>query len=63
MNPGQGLSEITCHILEGLKSVLEAFKPDVVLVYGDTTTTLATSLAAFYQRIPGWACGSGFAHG
>nr|WP_269476109.1 UDP-N-acetylglucosamine 2-epimerase (non-hydrolyzing) [Serratia liquefaciens] len=52
MKPGQGLSEITCRILEGLKSVLEEFKPDVVLVHGDTTTTLATSLAAFYQRIP-----------
>ncbi|MEB6334567.1 non-hydrolyzing UDP-N-acetylglucosamine 2-epimerase [Serratia rhizosphaerae] len=52
MQPGQGLTEITCRILEGLKGVLEAFKPDVVLVHGDTTTTLATSLAAFYQRIP-----------
>lgn len=52
MQPGQGLSEMTCRILEGLKPVLESFKPDVVLVHGDTTTTLATSLAAFYQRIP-----------
>ena len=52
MKPGQGLTEITCRILEGLKGVLEEFKPDVVLVHGDTTTTLATSLAAFYQRIP-----------
>ncbi|SQI44273.1 UDP-N-acetylglucosamine 2-epimerase [Leminorella richardii] len=52
MRPGQGLTEITCRILEGLKPVLESFKPDVVLVHGDTTTTLATSLAAFYQRIP-----------
>lgn len=52
MQPGQGLTEITCRILEGLKPVLEEFKPDVVLVHGDTTTTLATSLAAFYQRIP-----------
>ncbi len=52
MRPGQGLSEITCRILEGLKPVLEEFKPDVVLVHGDTTTTMATSLAAFYQRIP-----------
>lgn len=52
MSPGQGLSEITCRILEGLKGILEDFKPDVVLVHGDTTTTLATSLAAFYQRIP-----------
>lgn len=52
MQPGQGLTEITCRILEGLKSILAEFKPDVVLVHGDTTTTLATSLAAFYQRIP-----------
>lgn len=52
MSPGQGLTEITCRILEGLKPVLESFKPDVVLVHGDTTTTVAASLAAFYQRIP-----------
>jgi len=52
MQPGQGLTEITCLILEGLKPILAEFKPDVVLVHGDTTTTLATSLAAFYQRIP-----------
>ena len=51
MQPGQGLTEITCRILEGLKPVLESFKPDVVLVHGDTTT-MAASLAAFYQRIP-----------
>ncbi|WPM84672.1 UDP-N-acetylglucosamine 2-epimerase (non-hydrolyzing) [Apirhabdus apintestini] len=51
MSPGQGLTEITCRILEGLKPVLESFRPDVVLVHGDTTTTIATSLAAFYQRI------------
>ena len=53
MQPGQGLTEITCRILEGLKPVLESFKPDVVLVHGDTTTTMAASLAAFYQRLPG----------
>ncbi|MEH4566479.1 UDP-N-acetylglucosamine 2-epimerase (non-hydrolyzing) [Klebsiella oxytoca] len=52
MQPGQGLTEITCRILEGLKPVLASFKPDVVLVHGDTTTTMAASLAAFYQRIP-----------
>ncbi|MDU2941538.1 MAG: UDP-N-acetylglucosamine 2-epimerase (non-hydrolyzing) [Enterobacteriaceae bacterium] len=52
MSPGQGLTEITCRILQGLKPILESFKPDVVLVHGDTTTTIATSLAAFYQRIP-----------
>lgn len=52
MQPGQGLTEITCRILTGLQSILQSFRPDMVLVHGDTTTTLATSLAAFYQRIP-----------
>lgn len=52
MKPGQDLTEITCRILEGLKPVLAEFKPDVILVHGDTTTTLSTSLAAFYHRIP-----------
>lgn len=51
MKPGQGLTEITCRILEGLKPILASFKPDIVLVHGDTTTTFAASLAAFYQRI------------
>ena len=51
MKPGQGLTEITCRILEGLKPILESFKPDIVLVHGDTTTTVTASLAAFYQRI------------
>ena len=52
MQPGQGLTEITCRILEGLKPVLESCNPDGVLGHGDTTTTMAASLAAFYQRIP-----------
>lgn len=52
MSPGQGLTEITSRILEGLKAVLDDFRPDVVLVHGDTTTTFAASLAAFYHRIP-----------
>ena len=52
MRPGQGLTEITSRILEGLKTVFADFTPDVVLVHGDTTTTLAASLAAFYHRIP-----------
>ncbi|MFS1538630.1 MAG: non-hydrolyzing UDP-N-acetylglucosamine 2-epimerase [Candidatus Phlomobacter fragariae] len=51
MTPGQDLTDITCRILEGVKPVLLSFKPDVVLVHGDTATTMATSLAAFYQRI------------
>ncbi|MDR0217756.1 MAG: UDP-N-acetylglucosamine 2-epimerase (non-hydrolyzing) [Enterobacteriaceae bacterium] len=52
MRKGQDLTDITCRILEAMKPVLNEFKPDVVLVHGDTTTTMATSLAAFYQRIP-----------
>ncbi len=52
MKPGQNLYEVTSNILMGLKGVFEEAKPDIVLVHGDTTTTLATSLAAFYQQIP-----------
>ncbi|MDE8558078.1 UDP-N-acetylglucosamine 2-epimerase (non-hydrolyzing) [Pantoea agglomerans] len=52
MRPEQGLTEITCRILDGMKTVLLDFRPDIVLVHGDTTTTLAASLAAFYQQIP-----------
>lgn len=52
MKPGQGLTEITAAVLAGLKPVLERFKPDLLLVHGDTTTTLAASLAAYYQQIP-----------
>ncbi|MFS2222517.1 non-hydrolyzing UDP-N-acetylglucosamine 2-epimerase [Pantoea sp. B65] len=52
MRPEQGLTEITCRILQGLKAVFDEFKPDMVLVHGDTTTTMAASLAAFYHRIP-----------
>jgi len=51
MQPGQGLEEITSKILLKIKSVLKEFNPDLVLVHGDTTTTFATSLASFYQKI------------
>ena len=51
MKPGQDLYQVTCNILTGLKPILEEEKPDVVLVHGDTSTTLSTSLAAFYQQI------------
>ncbi len=51
MKPGQNLYQITSNILLGLQEVFEKSKPDIVLVHGDTTTTLATSLAAFYQKI------------
>jgi UDP-N-acetylglucosamine 2-epimerase (non-hydrolysing) len=52
MYPGQGLTEVTCNVLTGLRKVLEEFQPDRILVHGDTTTTLAASLAAYYARIP-----------
>ncbi|MCE9523193.1 MAG: UDP-N-acetylglucosamine 2-epimerase (non-hydrolyzing) [Alphaproteobacteria bacterium] len=51
MRRAQGLSYITGAVLEGMEPVLTAFKPDWVVVQGDTTTTMAASLAAFYQKI------------
>jgi len=48
MKPGQNLYGLTAAIIESLKPVLEEFKPDFVFVHGDTTTTMATSIAAFY---------------
>ena len=51
MKPGQDLYDITSNVLLGIKTVLGDFKPDIVLVHGDTTTTSATSLSAFYQQI------------
>lgn len=52
MKPGQDLTDVTTAILQGLKGVLSEFKPDIVLVHGDTATTFAASLAAYYQQIP-----------
>jgi UDP-N-acetylglucosamine 2-epimerase (non-hydrolysing) len=51
MKASQTLNDVTTSILVGLKPVLEDFRPDVVLVHGDTATTFAASLAAFYQKI------------
>jgi UDP-N-acetylglucosamine 2-epimerase (non-hydrolysing) len=51
MKPGQNLFDVTSSILLGLKEVLDDFKPDVVLVHGDTATTFSASLAAFYNKI------------
>ena len=51
MKSDQSLFDLTTSILENLKPVLEDFKPDVVLVHGDTITTFAASLAAYYQQI------------
>jgi len=52
MKPGQDLFDVTSNVLKGLKAVLEKDRPDLVLVHGDTTTTMAASLAAFYSGIP-----------
>jgi UDP-N-acetylglucosamine 2-epimerase (non-hydrolysing) len=52
MKAGQTLSDITCRVLKGLEPVLEKERPDMILVHGDTTTTFAAALAAFYQKIP-----------
>ncbi|MCK9510362.1 MAG: UDP-N-acetylglucosamine 2-epimerase (non-hydrolyzing) [Pigmentiphaga sp.] len=52
MRPGQDLFAITGSILEGLKPVLSTWRPDCVLVHGDTSTTFAASLAAYYLKIP-----------
>lgn len=52
MKPGQSLYDITAAVLVGLKDVLQDFKPDILLVHGDTTTTMAASLAGFYEGIP-----------
>ena len=52
MKDSQTLFDVTTGVLEGLKGVLEAEKPDIVLVQGDTTTAFAAALAAYYLRIP-----------
>ena len=52
MKPGQDLTDVTTSILQGMKGVFAQFKPDMVLVHGDTATTLATTLASYYQQIP-----------
>jgi len=52
MQKGQDLTDITCRVLTGLRDVLKAVCPDIVLVHGDTTTSTAAALAAFYQQIP-----------
>nr|WP_329610948.1 UDP-N-acetylglucosamine 2-epimerase (non-hydrolyzing) [Pseudomonas sp. KNUC1026] len=52
MKAGQGLTDVTASILSGLRDVFMQFKPDMVLVHGDTATTFAASLAAYYHQIP-----------
>ena len=52
MKQGQDLYDITARVLTGMRDVIKECKPDVVLVHGDTTTSTAAALAAFYQQIP-----------
>lgn len=52
MKPGQDLTDVTCRILDGMRSVLAEARPDLVLVHGDTSTSTAAALSAFYAQIP-----------
>ena len=52
MKPGQDLTDVTARVLVGMRDVFKNCKPDVVLVHGDTTTSTAAALAAFYAQIP-----------
>lgn len=51
MKPGQDLTDITANVLLGLREVFKAWRPDIILVHGDTTTAMASCIAAFYERI------------
>lgn len=51
MKQGQSLSEITTRVLNGLEKVMKEVKPDIILIHGDTTTTFAGALAAFYNQV------------
>ncbi len=52
MKQGQDLYDVTTRVLVGMRDVLKAAQPDIILVHGDTTTSMAAALAAFYQQIP-----------
>lgn len=52
MKQGQDLYDVTSRVLTGMRDILQKVKPDVVLVHGDTTTSMAAALASFYQQIP-----------
>lgn len=52
MMPGQDLTDITSNVLLGMRGILRQWRPDMVLVHGDTTTTFAAALAAFYEKVP-----------
>ncbi len=52
MKPGQDLTDLTCRVLAGMRGIFVQWRPDLVMVQGDTSTTLAASLAAYYHKIP-----------
>lgn len=52
MKPGQDLFDVTSNVLNGLKSIINEIKPNIILVHGDTTTSFAAALAGFYSNIP-----------
>jgi len=52
MQAGQDITDVTSRVIIGMRNVLREFKPNIVLVHGDTTTSFAASLAAFYEKIP-----------
>lgn len=51
MRSGQDLTDVTIRVLSGVRDVLKNFRPDIVIVHGDTTTTFASALAAYYEKI------------
>lgn len=63
MAQGHSLTDITCKVLQGLNPILKNFKPNLVIVHGDTTTTCAASLAAYYEKIPVWHIEAGLRTG
>lgn len=52
MKPNQTLYQITCEIITSIKTVIDDFRPDVIMVHGDTTTSFVAALAAYYEKIP-----------
>lgn len=52
MTPGQDLFDVTARVLTGMRAVLDQVRPDVMFVHGDTTTSMAAALAAYYRQIP-----------
>jgi UDP-N-acetylglucosamine 2-epimerase (non-hydrolysing) len=63
MRDGQDLTDITCGVLSKLREIVDELEPNLIVAQGDTTTTMATSLAAYYKRIPFWHIEAGLRSG